>query len=323
MPITTPMSGRAPAPGMAPTSEPVVLQRDFRVMGCSAHLVVHGGTELLLAAAVDRLRELESWWSRFREDSDITVANRRAGLPTEVHEDTLAVVARAMLAWRQTAGKFDITTLPAVLAAGYTHSATSHQPAPALGARRIGLGALVAVDYEAGTLTVPPGGAIDLGGIGKGFAADLVAEELVEAGATGALVNLGGDIALAGTPGDAASWHLGIDDPRATGTHVATLRMACGGIATSGTTVRRWEHPDGTATHHLIDPATGRPASYGIRTITVLAADAATAESFTTAAMTMPPAQATSMIQKFGLAALVVTDDDEVLATTTFEEFRA
>ena len=55
----------------------------------------------------------------------------------------------------------------------------------------------------------------------------------------------------------------------------------------------------------------------------VLAADAATAESFTTAAMTMPPAQATSMIQKFGLAALVVTDDDEVLATTTFEEFRA
>ena len=82
------------------------------------------------------------------------------------------------------------------------------------------MSAMVRVDYEASTLTVPVLSAIDLGGIGKGMAADIVAEELVEAGATGALVNVGGDLRCAGRPGDDTSWFLGIEDPR----HAAASR---------------------------------------------------------------------------------------------------
>ena len=70
-----------------------------------------------------------------------------------VHGDTLAVVARALDAWRQTGGRFDITMLPALLAHGYTHSAVDHSAAPHVPGSRIGMSAMVHTDYAASTLT--------------------------------------------------------------------------------------------------------------------------------------------------------------------------
>ncbi|MDO8364488.1 MAG: FAD:protein FMN transferase [Actinomycetota bacterium] len=300
------------------------VQRDFRVMGCQAHVVVHGGTEAMLDHAEARLRELESLWSRFRDDSDITRANTAAGLPVQVHEDTLAVVARALDAWRQTDGRFDITMLPALLQHGYTHSAVgTHAPAPSVPGTRVGLSAGVRTDFEAGTLTVPATTAIDLGGIGKGFAADIVAEELIEMGATGALVNVGGDLAALGTPSDDTSWYLGIEDPRNPPAHVAVLRLQTGGLATSGTTIRTWTASDGTTAHHLIDPTSSRPSASGVVTATVIAADAATAESFATSAMMLPAAEAAAMLDRVGLAGLLVTTDGEVVRTSTLKDFES
>lgn len=299
------------------------IQRDLRVMGGRAHIVVHGGTEAMADRAVARLAELEGLWSRFRGDSDITRANLAGGFPTEVHEDTLAIVSRALVAWRQTAGRFDITMLPALLDAGYTNSVVHGDVAPSLPGRRVGLSALVMVDYDTSTITVPATGAIDLGGIGKGFAADIVAEELIEQGATGALVNLGGDLVALGTPSDDGSWYLGIEDPRDPPHHVATLRFGSGAIATSGTTVRCWTTADGGTAHHLIDPATGSPSAHGIATATVVAADGATAESFATAAMMLPAPEAVAMLDRVGLAGLVITTAGDALRTSTLEGFSA
>lgn len=298
------------------------VQRAFRVMGSATHVVVHGGDESMLDLAEARLRELESWWSRFLDDSDITIANRAAGTPVVAHPDTLAVVARALDAWRQTEGRFDITVLPALLQAGYTHSAIDHHGlAPAVPGNRVGMSAWVKVDYDASTLTVPPMSAIDLGGIGKGFAADIVAEELWEHGATGALVNVGGDLRVVGTPADDQSWFLGIENPMDPPNHVAYLRLESGGLATSGTTVHTWANADGTRAHHLIDPTSGRPANHQILTATVLAADAATAEAFATSAMMMPAHEAVAMLDRAALAGLVVTTDGVAHRSSTMQAF--
>ena len=305
---------------MAPTMQQPV-ERSFRVMGCSSYVVIHGGGEHLLDVAEARLRELESWWSRFLDDSDITIANRAAGTPVVVHPDTLAVVSRALDAWRQTNGRFDITVLPALLGVGYTHSAVDQKAAPSIPGSRVGMSAWVRVDYDASTLTVPANSAIDLGGIGKGFAADIVAEELVEQGATGALVNVGGDLRTAGIPSNDESWYLGIEHPLKAPEHVAVLRLQDGGVATSGTTVRTWTAADGTTAHHLIDPATGRPADHRILTATVLAADAATAEAFATAAMMLPANQALLMLERLGLAGLIIDVDGQVYRTSTMSAF--
>ena len=222
-------------------------QRDFRVMGCASYLVIHGGDPALLDIAEARLRELESLWSRFRDDSDITRANQAAGAAVVVHEDTLAVVSRALDAWRQTSGRFDITMLPALVHAGYTHSTVDHSAAPAVPGTRVGMSGWIHVDYQSSTLTVPAGAAIDLGGIGKGFAADIVAEETIEAGADGVIVNVGGDLRVLGPA--RPTTHRGTSASRTPITcpqHLAFLRLDEGGVATSGTTIRHWTTADGT-----------------------------------------------------------------------------
>jgi thiamine biosynthesis lipoprotein len=298
-------------------------QRDFRVMGCASFLVVHGGTADMLDIGEARLRELERLWSRFLDDSDITRANRAAGTPTVVHADTLAVVSRALDAWRQTGGSFDITTLPALVNAGYTHSSIDHTEAPPLPGHRVCMSEWVKVDYDSETITVPAGSAIDLGGIGKGFAADVVAEDLMEAGATGVIVNIGGDLRVIGTPVDDSSWYLGIEDPHHVPDHLAVMRMHDGGVATSGTTIKRWTTSDGSAAHHLIDPRTGRPSTSPILTATVIASDAATAEAFATAAMMLTGAEAAVMLDSVGLAGLMVDTDGTVHRTATMKDFEA
>lgn len=298
-------------------------QRDFRVMGCASYLVIHGGDAALLDIAEARLRELESLWSRFRDDSDITRANRAAGLPTVVHGDTLAVVARALDAWKQTSGAFDITMLPALVTAGYTHSTVDHSAAPSVPGSRVGMSGWIQVDYTASTLTVPAGAAIDLGGIGKGFAADIVAEELIEAGATGVIVNLGGDLRVLGHPLDDTSWYLGVEDPHHVPQHLAFLRLDDGGVATSGTTIRTWTTVDGRRAHHLIDPRSGLPSTTKLLTATVIAADAATAEAFATAAMMLTGAEAVALLDSVGLAGITVDADGVVHRTSTLKDFEA
>jgi thiamine biosynthesis lipoprotein len=297
------------------------IQREFRVMGNQACVLMHHGSEELLDRAEARLRELESLWSRFLSDSDISRANRASGTPVQVHDDTLAVVGRALDAWRQTDGRFDITVLPALLDHGYTHSLVDNAIAPPVPGRRIGMSAWVQVDYVAGTLTVPATSAIDLGGIGKGMAADIVAEEAVEAGVVGVVVNVGGDIAVMGEPVDDVSWYMGIENPFDESHHVARLRVQVGGLATSGTTNNRWTLESGRVAHHLINPTSGAPATTRTITATVLASDAATAESFATAAMMMEAAEAVELLDGLGLAGLLVVDDGQVFRTSTLKDF--
>ena len=299
-----------------------VTQRSVRVMGCETHVIVTGGTAFLLDLAEARLRELESLWSRFVDDSDVTRANQAAGQPVRVHDDTLAVVLRAIEAWKQTRGLFDITVLPALVHHGYTHSAIDSAVAPRVSQQIIAVSGSVEVDVAHATIRVPPGGAIDLGGIGKGFAADIVVRELLAYGAVGALVNVGGDISVSGTPHDLHDvWMIDISSPFAPDEHLARVALRQGGIATSGTTVRRWTSPSGDSVHHLIHPSTALPAATSLLTATVIAGDTATAEAFATAAMMSDGQSAVALLENVGLAGLMVATDRRVYRTSNLVTF--
>ena len=285
------------------------------------------GADALLDLAESRLRELERRWSRFLPDSDITRANHAAGSPVTVHRDTLEVVARAVEAWKQTGGLFDATVLPALLHHGYTTSrapgSASGRPtlAPLVTAQRIGVTGGILVDRERNMLTVPAGGAIDLGGIGKGYAADCVSAELIRAGASGAMVDIGGDLALRGLPTFGERWIVGVEDPTNPPHLITSVALVVGGVATSGTTVRRWMSPAGETVHHLIDPATAKPSTTSILTATVLASDASTAEAFATAAMMHDGPGAVEMLEATGLAGIVITRDGTPLRTRSLRAF--
>jgi thiamine biosynthesis lipoprotein len=299
------------------------IDRSFGVMSSPAYVQVHGGTEEMADRAVARLHELEQLWSRFLPHSDITRANLAAGTPVPVHPDTLAVVARGIEAWRQTNGLFDITMLAELLLLGYRTSIVDNAPAPAVPARRSRTTPEIMVDYSAGTLLVPAESGIDLGGIGKGMAADIVAEELIEQGAAGAVVNVGGDLVVLGTPATDMSWLLGIENPLDPPNHVAHLRLVCGGAATSGTSQRHWRAADGTEVHHIVHPGRGRSSNTDVVAATVIAADAATAEAFSTAVMMGDRREGIDLIERVGLAALLVCDDGEIIRSRTLEDFEA
>src|SRR5262249_47179486 len=160
----------------------------------------------------------------------------------------------------------------------------------------------IVVNPARGTIRVPAGSAIDLGGIGKGFAADLIADELVRGGAGGALVSIGGDMAVRGHGPVGGLWEVGVEDPLDAPQLIGRVHIVRGGVATSGTTVRRWTTSSGETAHHLIDPATALPASTSLLTASVIAADAATAEVFATAAMLSDGPAAVELLDSVGLA---------------------
>ena len=237
-------------------------------------------------APSDRLGHLEAWWSRFVPSSDLCRINAGAGQAVEVQPETLGVVELAIAAWALTGGRFDPSVLPALVAAGYDRPFTAiaaagpapvdrpTNPTPAPGC------ADVAVDVDAGTIRLPVGVQLDLGGIGKGHAADIVARELLASGATGACVNLGGDVRVTGSPPDGAGWTIAVQHPLEDAS-IVTLALADGAVATSTTAYRRW----GDDAHHLIDPATGLPSRTDLLAVTVVAGEAAWAEVIAKAAL--------------------------------------
>ena len=145
------------------------------------------------------------------------------------------------------------------------------------------------MDHEAGTVRLPPGVRLDPGGLGKGLAADLVVAGLLERGAAGALVSVGGDMRVEGRPpGVAGAWSIAIREPELSGEPLTTLALTGGGVATSTPMRRRWARPDGSTAHHLIDTRTGRPHADPPRLVSVLASTAVAAEVVAKARMAPP-----------------------------------
>jgi thiamine biosynthesis lipoprotein len=152
---------------------------------------------------------------------------------------------------------------------------------------------------ERRTIERPPGQGLDSGGLVKGLLADLVADEL--AGHATLAVSCAGDVALGGTA--AIAREVKVESPFDGGT-LHTFSLATGGVATSGVGRRSWRDADGRPAHHLLDPATGRPAYTGIVQATALAPTALEAEVRAKAALLGGPAQAARWLVGGGVIVL-------------------
>jgi thiamine biosynthesis lipoprotein len=287
-----------------------------RAMASEVHLVLVDAGPGLAHDAIARLDQLEGRWSRFLASSDITNLNHSPGIPVRVHRDTLGLVTAMIEGWRLTGGRYDPTVLPALVAAGY--AASIDDPAavtvlPADTGSDATVGDII-VDSVAGTVTLPPGLTLDPGGIGKGLAADLVLARLLECGAAGALVGIGGDLAMAGTPPHPDGWLITVEDPHDPATAIATLAIAAGGVGTSSTLSRRWGH-QGRTNHHLIDPATGHPATTDLAAVTAVAGSGWLAEVHATAALLADRGQALAYLEARHLAGVVVTASGTTFTT--------
>ena len=276
----------------------MIERRSFRAMGTEIELLVEAeGAVDALDAAESEFHRLESLLSRFRPDSELSTLNREGAV--DASPDLLRVVGLALAARERTAGRFDPTVHDAVVAAGYDRT---FEDLPADGAHvahavPAGGGARVAD----GRVVLDPGVRIDLGGIGKGYAAERAAEVLATAGPC--LVSAGGDIATRG-----GSWPVGV----VTGYGTLTLELSGGALATSGSDRRTWRR-GGRVLHHLIDPRTGAPADSDVARITVVAGDAVEAEVAATALFIAGMDDAAAEADAAGLPAVIVGADGRTL----------
>ena len=287
----------------------------FAAIGTTATVVVDRNDAL--DAAVETLRteldQLDRACSRFRLDSELSLANRRNGEPGTV-SPLLATAIRVALSIAESTGGLVTPTLGRHLrAAGYdrTYRAvrvregwTFEDVEPQLDAWRE-----IALD-ESGLLTVPHSVELDLGATAKALAADRAARRIASESDAGVLVALGGDVAVAGNPPD-GGWPIRIaDDHRdpldAPGPVVA---ISSGGIATSSVTTRRWATSEGEV-HHVFDPRTGRSAKTRWRRVSVAAPTCLGANAAATAAIVLDR-DAPAWLAERGLPALLVDSDGQ------------
>jgi thiamine biosynthesis lipoprotein len=276
-------------------------------------LVVEDDTALSGATAeFERIIErVDRIASRFRGDSALSVANANAGRPVPIPRDLVLLVAAALEAAERTGGAVDPTVGQSVIRAGYDRD-IAEVPADGAALELLPTGATwrdVLLDRQLGVLTVPVGVALDLGATAKSFTADLIARTVLRRFSTPVLVELGGDVAVAGTrPG---GWPIMVAEREGGPGQLVTVRS--GGVATSTTTIRRWKR-GGRTMHHLIDPRTGRPTDGPWRTVSVAADSALAANTASTCAIVLG-ARAESVLTGQGLAARLVGSDGRIVTT--------
>ncbi len=303
---------------MTLTAEPTAYAADrWSALGTYVQLVVAGADRLDRARteADQVLRAVDAACSRFRPDSDLVRANRAAGTWTRVDPLLVAALQAAVAAADDTGGLVDPTVGAALESLGYDRDFSELGDGPSALPRPVRLQAWreVGIDPD-GAVRVPPGVVLDLGAVGKAFAADLVATRITQVVGAGCIVSLGGDVAVGTPPGVAAgspgpTWPVEVaerpgEDP------AQVVIVQGGGLATSTTTHRRWQR-GGRTVHHLLDPRTGRPVSGIWRTASVFAGTCVTANTASTAAVVLGDA-ATGWLGERGLPARLVAQDGAV-----------
>lgn len=220
-----------------------------------------GTDEAVLAAAVAEIERLEARYSRYRESSFLAEINRVAavGGELEVDPETAGLLDYAATCHAESGGLFDVTS--GILRRAWRFK-DDRLPSPgeveAL-LEHVGFGKL---EWRNPILSFPVAGLeLDFGGIVKEYAADRVAALLQQAGRSHALVNLGGDIRVAGPRVDGRPWQIGIRDPRRPGAILRTIALASGALSTSGDYERCIER-DGVRYGHVLDPRTGWPVRF-------------------------------------------------------------
>jgi thiamine biosynthesis lipoprotein len=298
----------------------------FRSMGSDVRLIIEPpllrGLPGPAEAAEGERRYIEDFarrLSRFRPDSELCALN--ADPSPEVPASILlrTAVAAGLWAAERSGGLVDPTLVGEIEAAGYASSQDGSTPAPlqaALAAappprparpRAEARWRQIEIDHERGTVRRPPGLRIDTGGTGKGLAADAVAHRL--RGYTRFVVDCGGDIAIGGVAGQLDPIAIEVEHPL-TGECIHTLRVAQGGVATSGLNVRIWRRADGTFAHHLLDPSSGEPVWSGLIGATALAPSALEAETLSKLALLTGADGAREALAEHG--GIVVHDDGDV-----------
>ena len=274
------------------------------------------------------LREVNGLMSTYQPDSELSLFN--ASQSTEwfpVSPELARVVNQAQEINAASDGAFDVTVGPLVNLWGFGPEVKADQlpTQPEIDAALANTGhAKLQVRIDPPALRKErPGLYVDLSAIAKGYGVDRVAELLAEEGIANALVEIGGELHGRGHNGRGEPWRIAVErpDPAARSVfRVVPLRDM--GMATSGD-YRNFFQLDGKRYSHTIDPATGRPVTHALASVTVVGASTARADAWATALLVLGPEQGLSLAQQLGLAALLIEQDGDAQVAHATDAFDA
>ncbi len=296
----------------------------FGVFGTTAVLVITAPemAERARAIADELLAEVDLACSRFRPDSELTRLNAASGAPVIASPIFASLLAAALRAAQLTGGDVDPTCGTALTALGYDRDFGEVETAARTSAAAGPVGAVgpvpgwrsVQLEPGSGRVQLTHEAQLDLGATAKAWASDRCAEQIADELECGVLVSLGGDVAVAGPP-PPGGWRVRVTDDQAAPDSAPgqTVTIVSGGLATSSTTIRRWALGS-QQVHHIINPATGGPATSCWRTVSVAAGSCTDANTASTAAI-IRGAAAPDWLHDLGLPARLVRHDGTAVTT--------
>lgn len=234
-----------------------------------------------LTAAREEIERLDAMLSTGEENSEVARINRDGeGM---LSSEGIVLLEESMRLSRETEGAFDIAIYPIMEAWGFTGEEPS-VPGEETIKELLPLCDVSLIDYDAETGFVSfrqPGVKIDFGGIAKGYASSRLVDIFREYGLESGYVDLGGNIQTLGTKTDGEPWRIGITNPEDSSNPIGVLLVQDEAVITSGGYERFFEE-NGTRYHHIIDPATGRPANHGLISVTIVSGDGMLADGLST-----------------------------------------
>ena len=251
-----------------------------------------------VAAGLDEIRRIERLMSTWIPTSELSKVNAAAGKhPVQVGRENMEVLKTSLRMATLTEGGFNIAIGPAVVAWDVSQEGRIPSLEELDAVRPFISLADINLDEQAGTVYLKRAGMqIDVGGIGKGYAADLVVDVMQKAGATAGVVALSGDIKTFGRMPDQERFVFGIQHPRKEQGHIlGRIELENEAVSTAGD-YQRFIMKDGIRYHHILDPTTLLPAR-GCQSVTVIAKEGVMADGLDTGIFVMGPEKGMALIE--------------------------
>ncbi|GGH37942.1 FAD:protein FMN transferase [Paenibacillus segetis] len=272
----------------------------------------------------DILKNIDMKISRNQETSEISKVIANAGIaPVQVSTDTYDLVSKALSYAERTNGMFDPAIGKLVGLWNIGHEG-AHVPAVAdieEALQRCDYRKIEMNDDKHEIYLQEKGMDIDLGSIGKGYAADVIYDYLADKGFHSAIIDLGGNVFAMGSKPGGKKWTIGVQDPdKERGNGIGTIQVEDKTIVTSGI-YERFFIEDGKMYQHILDPRTGYPVDNNISSVTIVTSRSTDADALSTTLFVLGIDEGLKFIENTPDAeALFITKDKKLYGTSGFKE---
>lgn len=300
-------------------------------MGSLIEITAYGDNEKRVDNAINKafheVKRLDNLMSNYKQDSELSRINREAvKAPIACDPELIYIIEQSLLYSQITDGAFDITVYPFVNLWGFfgndNGNIVGNLPlekelkdlSSAVSYKNIVIEDKDANNQEdSGGKTIflkDPLTQIDLGGIGKGYAVDIVSDILKKEGISSALINFAGNIYAFGSPQGREEWIVGVRDPKDSQNVLATFKIKDKAVATSGN-YERFFLKDGKRYSHIIDPRTGKPVE-GVLSVTIMADNAIAADALSTGVFVLGTDEGLKLIERLdNVECLIISEDKD------------